>query len=231
VRAVFGMTGPVADNAAKSGYYLGVPGVEEALASTDVMKRGEDLLLGSTTDVGIASIIDSTGTHAGIAQGTVASWASEENALGGALTLSALQDLYEEMVSPTGGSSVPRDAVPTHWLMPVNQIGNYIALGGFAGAANAAYRFRAGDPTDLSVAQRGFAQTSFMGVPIQKVGGITSTEIYLVDVTDIALIVHRDLSVAPITGNPENQQFQVSWRAAHRVARRNKHGKMTGVTA
>lgn len=235
-RAVFGMTGHVRDNLAKNGYYAeslsnGVPSVEEALTCTDVAKQVEDLLMGSTTDVGLAAIIDATGSYAGINQSSVSSWASEENSVGGALTLSAMQDLYEEMVSPAGGSSVPRGAQPTHWLMPVNQIGNYVALGGFAGSANAAFRFRGGDKLDLSVAQQGFSETSYMGIPIARVSGLTSTEIYLVDVMDMTFLVHRDMTVDPIAGNPENLQWQVSMRGALKVERRNHHGKMTGVTA
>jgi len=230
-RAVFGITGHVRDNAAKGAFRLDIPGAEEALTKTDVMKQAEDLLMSATQDVGIASIIDSTGTYAGISQSSVSSWASEENAIGGALTLAAMQDLLEEMQSPTGGSSVPRGAAPTHWLMPVNQCGNYVSLGGAAGSANSAYRYRSGDAVDLSIAQRGLGSMSFMGIPIAQVSGLTSTEIYLVDITDMTLIVHRDLSVDPIVGNPENQQWQVSWRGALKVKTRNHHGKMTGVTA
>ena len=52
-----------------------------------------------------------------------------------------------------------------------------------------------------------------------------------VDIYDMTLIVHRDLRTDMIASNPENLQWQVSWRAALKVERRNHHGKLTGVTA
>lgn len=229
VRGVCAWSGHVRDNAAKRGYYEDLPSIEQALLQSDVLKKAEDTLLNAVQDQGIAAIIDSTGTYAGLAQGSVSQWASEENAVSGALTLSAMQDLFEEMISPTGGSSVPRGAAPTHWLMPVNQLGNYLALGGFAGVANSAFRYNAGaSPMDFGYTWSG---ASFMGVPIVVVSGITTTEIYLVDITGMELIVHRDLEVKEILGNPELNQFQVSMGLALKVERRNHHGKMTGVTA
>lgn len=231
VRGVFGWSGHARDNNAKRGYYESLPTIEAALTESDVLKKLEDTILNATQDQGIASIIDSTGTYAGLSQGSVSQWASEENNVGGVLTLASMQDLYEEMVSPAGGSSVPRGAVPTHWLMPVNQVGNYVSLGGSPGATNAAYRFRSGDVMDLSLAQKGWTGMSFMGLPIMTVSGITSTEIYLIDVTDMAFIVHRSVEVKPIVGNVEMDQFQVSIGGALRVNRRNHHGKLTGVTA
>ena len=229
VRGVCGWSGHARDNAMKRGYYEDVPSLEQALLQSDVLKKAEDTLLNSTQDQGIAAIIDSTGTYASLAQGSVSQWASEENAVGGALTLSAMQDLYEEMVSPTGGSSVPRGAKPSHWLVPTNQLGNYTALAGFAGSANAAPRFNIGNsPVDFGYSWSG---ASFMGIPIVVVSGITTTEMYLVDIFDMELIVHRDLEVAEIAGNPELKQYQVSMGLALKVTRRNHHGKMTGVTA
>lgn len=230
-RAVFGMTGHARDNADKNGYHEAMPTLEESLTKSDVLKQGEDLLWSSTQDVGVPAIIDSTGTYAGLSQGSVSSWASEENNVGGVLTIAAMEGLFEEMLSPTGGSSVPRGATPSHWLMPVNQFINYGQLAGAAGAANAAYRFRSGDKLDLSVMQNGLENGSFMGIPIRVIEGITSTELYLVDIYDMTLIVHRDLRTDMIASNPENLQWQVSWRAALKVERRNHHGKLTGVTA
>ena len=230
-RGVFGITGHARDNAAKGGFVVEVPTIEEALTKSDVLKKAEDLLLGSTTDVGIAAIIDSTGTYAGLSQASVSQWASEENGSVGALTLAALQSLLEEMVSPSGGSSVPRGAKPTHWLMPTNQYFNYLDLAGAPGAANAAFRWRAGDPADFSYANASLTGSAYMGVPIAVISGITSTEIYLVDIMGMKLWIHRDLTIEQIASNPENLQYQVSTRMALEVTLRNHHGKMTGITA
>ena len=229
VRGVFGFSGHVRDNIEKGAFYDDPAMVEEALLKTDVMKKAEDVLLNSTQDQGIAAIIDSTGTYAGLSQASVSQWASEENAVGGALTYSAMQDLYEEMISPSGGSSVPRGASPTHWLMPTNQLGNYLALAGFAGQANAAPRFSIGQsPVDFGFSWSG---ASFSGVPIVVVSGITSTEIYLIDAMGMELVIHRDLRMDEIVTNPELKQFQVSMGLSLAVNLRNHHGKMTGVTA
>ncbi len=70
-----------------------------------------------------------------------------------------------------------------------------------------------------------------MGLPIVRVRGIATTEAYLVDVRDMSLQIHRDMEVAPILGNPEIEQFQISIAMYMIVERRNQHGKLTGVTA
>lgn len=228
VRGVCGRTGHVRDNQARGGYYADPLAVEQMLLEADVMKKLEDTLVGSTQDQGLAAIIDATGTYANLAQGTYASWASEENAVSGALTLTALQTLYEEMTLGSV-SSVPRAATPTHWLMPVEQFNNYVNLAG-PNASTSLYRFGPGQTPDFT-GYGGAMLPTCSGLPLVQVRTLTNTEVYLVDVTDIELLVHRDLRLDPIVGNPENEQWQLSFAVALKVARRNKHGKMTGVTA
>jgi hypothetical protein len=108
--------------------------------------------------------------------------------------------------------------------MPPNQFEAYQnTVGGANGtAANRLVRFAA-DSTDLGfVAEK----MTFNNLPIEVIPTMTSTEVYLVDVRDIELLIHRDLEVVPIIGNPENEQWQLSFAVAHKVKSRNKHGKI-----
>ena len=224
VRDVWGMSGHVRDNLRKSGYHQDVAQAESMLAESDLFKGLEDQLMGSVQDRGIAGIIDSTGTYANLAQGTYSIWASEENdASSAALTLAMLQTLHREMKSASV-SGVARGAKSTHWLMPPNQFEAYQnTVGGANGtAANRLVRFAA-DSTDLGfVAEK----MTFNNLPIEVIPTMTSTEVYLVDVRDIELLIHRDLEVVPIISNPENEQWQLSFAVAHKVKSRNKHGKI-----
>lgn len=228
VRVVLGNTGHVRDNARKGGYYEDPLNFERMMAEFDVMKKLEDTLVGSTQDQGIAAIIDSTGTYANLSQGSYSMWASEENTGVGALTATAMQLLYEEMSLGTNGG-VPRDASPTHWLVPTEQKNNYVNLIG-PNAASPLYRYGPGQSPD-ALGYGDVTGPTAAGLPLVEIKTLTNTEIYLVDATDIELLVHRDLELAPIVGNPEMDQYQLSFAVAFKVKRRNKHGKMTGVTA
>lgn len=228
VRDVWGMSGHVRDNLRKSGYHQDVAQAESMLAESDLFKGLEDQLMGSTQDRGVAAIIDSTGTYANLAQGTYSIWASEENdASSAALTIAMLQTLHREMKSASV-SGVARGAKSTHWLMPPNQFEAYqnTVGAGNGTAANRLVRF-ASDSTDLGfVAEK----MTFNNLPIEVIPTMTSTELYLVDIRDIELLIHRDLEVVPIVGNPENEQWQLSFAVAHKVKSRNKHGKIINLT-
>lgn len=226
VRGVFGRTGDVRDNEEKGGYYQPVLPTEQELCESDVFKKLEDELVGSTQDRGYASIIDATGTYANLAQATYSIWASEENGSIGTLGLDDLEDLYEELRAGTTGG-IARNARPTDVLMPMNQITNYGRTVG-PSASTSLYRFAPGQAFDPGVIAPGMF---FNTMPIVLINGQTSTEIYMVDANDIELLIHRDLRVDPIVGNPEQESFQVSMSVLHKVKRRNKHGKLTGVTA
>ena len=227
VRGVFGRTGDQRDNEAKANaYYTPPQATEQELASSDVMKALEDQLVGSTQDRGYASIIDATGTYAGLSQSTYSIWASQEDGTIGTLGIDNLEDLYKELRAGVT-SGIDRNAKPTHVLMPITQATNYGRTVG-TGAATSLYRFTPGQAFDPGMIAPGMF---FNTLPIVIINGQTSTEIYMVDVTDIELLIVRDLRIDPITGNPEMESFQVSTHVMHKVKRRNKHGKLTGVTA
>jgi hypothetical protein len=228
VRGVIGETGHTRDNRERAAFYDDPMALEKMLLEADLFKKLDDELCGSTQDRGIASIIDSTGTYAGLSQGTYSIWASEENTSIGTLGIDDLQDLYTEMVSPTGGSSVPRGAKPTHILAPANQVENYINTIGPQAGSSSLFRFQGVSGFNGGVLRSGVA---FQELPFEQVRGITSTELYMLDMTDIEVLIHRDIRVDPILGNPEMIQEQLSATFAVKVGKRNKHGKMTGITA
>jgi hypothetical protein len=229
VRATYGFSKDVQVNAAQKGYYEDPTALEATLGKSDVMYKAEQTLLGSSASIGIAGIVDNSGTYAGLNASTVTQWAGEENAVSGALTIAAMNTLYIEMISASGGSSVPRGASPTNWLMPPNQVNNYSGLGDGRATTGSVWRVTSNGGADFGVLRpSGMAHN---GLPIVSVENITSTEVYLVDVTDIELIVAKDWEVELIPTNPENAQYQVSFWLAHKFTRRNHHGKMTAVTA
>lgn len=229
VRATVAVTGHVRDNAAKGGFYDDPLQMERMLAEADLFKKIEDELVGSTQDRGIASVIDSTGTYAGLAQSSYAVWASEENGSISTLDIADMQELYEELVSASVGG-VARGSTPTDILAPVNQLTNYVNTIGAGASSGGVFRVPTGSPVDYGQSRLGGGQ-AFNGMPFNVVRGITSTELYMVDINDITLLVHRDLTVDEIVGNPEELKHQLSTALALKVEHRNWHGKMTGITA
>lgn len=227
-RATWGITGHVADNAGRDGFYTDPSAFEAMLAESDLFKKIEDELVGSTQDRGIAAVIDATGTYAGLAQGTYSVWASEENGSVGTLGIDDFEDLYEELTSASV-SSVPRGASPTHILTTPNQITNYVRSIGPAASSGGTFRIQPGMGFDAGFTRPGMS--SFNGLPIVPVRGMTNTELYMIDVTDVELLIHRDLRVDEIVGNPEERKFALSTALALKVAHRNWHGKLTGITA
>lgn len=227
VRGLFGLSGHAKDNAAKGGFYDDPKMVEEALMKSDVFKKIEDTLLSSTQDQGIAGIIDSSGTYAGISASTITQWASEENGSISTLDVADMEDLYEELVSAAGGSSVPRGNKPTTVLAPPNQVTNYIRTIG-SSASTPLVRLAPGGAFDAGFDR---ARATFQGLPVVEIAGITATEMYMVDINDLSLLVHRDLRIDPVVGSPEEENYQVSTAVCLKVEHRNWHGKMTGITS
>lgn len=228
VRAVWGITGHARDNAVKGGFYSALPSEEEVYAEADVMKKIEDVLCGSTQDKGIASIIDAGDTYAGLAPGSYAQWASEENAVGGALTLSAMDDLMEELTSATSGS-VHRGASPDVILAHPKQIRKYSALAGAPGAANNSVLVSPNGRDGLDLAFQ-WAAARYQGIPIVRVRTLANSEMYFLEGSDLELIEHRPLTIDKVSLNSELIEYAVSTTMCLKVRRRNKHGKMTGLT-
>ena len=225
VRAAGGESGHMRDNRIKGGLYEDARALEIAKATEDMWKVMEDQLLGATTDVGISSIIDSATIYAGINPAVNTAWASVETPLGGVLTITALQDLYETLVgSPNGGQ-------PTHLLMPQNQLTNYINVAGAPGVANSAFRIVPGAQGGAFDAGVVLPLVTFNGLPVVPVRGMTTTELYMVDVSKMDLLIHRQPEVREIARTNDDDRFMVSVAGCLRITRRKSFAKLTGVTA
>lgn len=227
LRAPVAVTGHVLDQIAAGGTFEDVAQGELANGVKDVFELMESSLLGSTQDRGIASIVDSTGTYAGLAAGTYAAWASAETAVGGAMTAAVMQDAHETL------RAAPYNTRATVILMPPNQLTNYTAVMGPAASSTPSRMMlpqQPMQPYDIGVIK---VPPQFNGIPIVEINGMTSTEVYWLDLTDegVTYQMIRELRVEPLAKTNDNSQWQVSIAGALKVKNRRKHLKLTGVTA
>jgi hypothetical protein len=232
---VVAVTGHVRDNINRGGYYVDPQEAQLREKVQALFYLLETTLLGSTQDRGIASIIDDTDSYAGLLPATVAAWASKETNVAGALAVSTLEDAYEDVTSP------PYNAKPTVILANTNQITNYSRLAGVAGGTTPIMRMTApsqsGQAFDAGMlAVPGIA---FNGIPIERVRGLTNTEMYFLDFSadpttgepGIQLVMHRDLTVEPLAKTNDNTQALLTLAAALKVANRRRQLKLRGITA
>lgn len=220
VRAIAAITGHVMDQ--QKGAFEDLQGAEIANATKDLYSKLEATLLGSTADRGIASIIDAGDTYAGLAPGSYSTWASLETAVGGVLTAAVMHDTYEALIS------APHNASPSVILCAPNQITNYVSLMG-----NSSSYSRMNLPL-MGAVDIGLLRSAptYNGLPLVSVRGMTSTEMYWVDLASgVQLIVHRDLKAEPLAKVNDNAEVVVSMAVALKVENRRKHAKLTGVTA
>jgi hypothetical protein len=222
VRAAGSISGHLRDNIAKGGTYEDVRQAELDLAIADMYKVFEDSLVGSVTDVGIASIIDSTTVYAGIDPAVQTAWASYEDNLAGVLTVTAMQNLYENV------TNAPYGATPTHFLMNPGQVTNYTNVVGAPGVANSAFRTNLGGAYDAGVI---IPQVTFNGLPVVSVRGLSTTEVYVVDMSKLELLIHREPTVTEIAVINDDNRFMVTIAGCLKASRRRSFGKLTGVTA
>lgn len=229
-RVVAGYSGHVADQVRNGGVYVDPIQNEIQKGVADLFVQVESTLVGSTADQGVQSIIDGGDTYAGIAPGSVTSWKSLETAVGGALSFTVLEDNIET------AALTPYLSQPTHILAPFNQITNYVRLAG-SSATTSLMRFSSpanGGSMDLGATPGGLlqGQVSWNGMPWVGISGLTTTVILMLDMNSpIHLVVKRDVMVEPLAKTSDDQNVQITFACALRVMERNKHIKLTGVTA
>ncbi|HEY6017962.1 MAG TPA: hypothetical protein VIU16_14340 [Gaiellaceae bacterium] len=227
---VAGYSGHVADQVRNGGVYQDPIQNELAKGIEDLFVQVESTLVGSTADQGVQSIIDGGDTYAGLAPGTYTSWKSLETAVGGALAVSTFEDNLE-----TAALS-PYLSQPTDWFMPANQITNYNRLVG-TGATTSLYRGNlpmAGGTNDIGMMPGNYlqGQTSYNGAPIHLISGLTTTVILALDMrSPVRLVVKRDVTVKPLAETNDDSNVLITFACALQVMERNKHIKLTGVTA
>lgn len=225
LRTPIAVTGHALDQVAAGGTFEDVAQGEIDNAIKDVFELMESTLLGSTQDRGLASIIDSTGTYAGLAAGTYAAWASAETAVGGAMTAAVMQDGYETV------RSAPYNTLPSVILLPTNQLTNYTAVMGPAASSTPSRMMLPQEqPYDIGVLR---APPQFNGIPVMTINGMTTTEVYWLDLTNenVTFQTIRGLRVEKYAKTNDNEQWVVSIAGALKVKNRRRALKLTGVTA
>lgn len=229
-RVVAGYSGHVADQVRNGGVYQDP--IQDAIQKgvMDLFVQVESTLCGSTQDQGAQSVFDGGDTYAGLAPGTYTSWKSLETAVGGALSFTVLEDNIE-----TAALS-PYLSQPTDILCCHNQITNYVRLAG-SSAATSLMRFAppaGGGTNDLGMTPGGLlqGQVSWNGMPFHGISGLTNTVILMLDMTSpVRLVVKRDVTVEPLAKTSDDTNVQITYACALQALERNKHIKLTGVTA
>lgn len=199
---------------------------------TGAMDDLEDLytntFLGSTNN-GLQIAIDSTGTYAGLARGTITDFASFETAGGAAaLTIAMMRDTWEGVRDNDRGGNV--QAI----IMPWNQTSNYTFLaqgtttGNFVRHLNEPGK---GPSIDLGV---NFAGLSFNGVPIYGLSDLTDTEILMLSniSTDWLYAIQRPLSRKHLAINDDAEaRLQLSLASSIVCLNPRRQGKVSDVAA
>lgn len=228
MRIYCGVTGHVRDQVNRGGTYDDALKEELDKGIADFLVSFEAQLVGSTQDRGLASIIDSGDTYAGLAPGTYSAWVSQETAVGGALTLGVMETMYETAIT------TPRGAMPTDFLCRENQINNYLStVGASAGTTSTIARVLLdGKPTDYGQLVQGCAYNE---VPFTMIRSMVNTELYLLDLgatpDEFMLVDHRPIQVDAKSKTSDNDEMVVSRASMLVVKNRRKQSKLTGVTA
>lgn len=225
-RAPFAMSGHSRDQTSSGGTYGDLLQIETNKAVVDLYKKVDDILCGTTSNVGIQSAIDANDSYAGSSSSP---WVSVETNVGGALTVGVLQDAEEAVVtSPYIGN-------PTDLLMPRNQITNYLNTVG-TGATTSLVRLVAGAPFDAGSMPQGTC--TYNGMPVVPIRGLTNTVALMVDMTPgsdgragIYLGIARDVLVEKLAKTSDDDNYVASIAFLLKVDRRNAHVKLTGLTA
>ena len=167
--------------------------------------------------LGLAAIVDSTGTVGGINQAGSGNsfWASSETAQGGAITTAAMATMYNNV-------SVGNDQ-PTMIITTQDVYEDYEAL------LTDQIRY-----TDTDVADAGFQNLLFKGAPVIFDGACTAQTMYFLNNKYLRLVGHSDTWFKPTPFvRPTNQDAVFSQILSYgnlTCSNRARQGKLTGVT-
>jgi hypothetical protein len=184
----------------------------------DALKALETAFCGAAQDVGLQSIIDSTGTYAGINQAVVPSWSSAELSCVGASIYTQANSLFATLQAiGVGVNNLCIFAHPT-------------AIRKFQQSAVAAGSLTVtsppgGGPTDVG---RFPHQALFNGVPIVAVNSLPEGDMYFIDMSDASIEMLKGPVVEDIGVSSLDSKFAVIIMGALKVTTRNRHGKLTG---
>lgn len=219
------ITGHVRDQIARGGTYEDVRARKIESATKSLMSNSEASLLGSTADVGIASIIDAGDTYAGINPGVVTEWAALETAVGGAQTAGVLDTMYRTLTDS------PRGASPEVIMSGLRQRELYSRIVGAVAGTGFQQNPRAemGMAYDLGIV--GTAPVSFNGIPWVPIRLMTASELYMLDVSSgIELRMQRALTLETLAKVDDDERIMASHAWMLVVRNRRKQGKLTGLS-
>lgn len=227
-RVAVGVTGHARDQIRNGGTITDAEKDELTKGTADLYRAIEGQLLGSTQDRGIASVIDSADTYAGIDPGTITETAAYESAVGGALTFSVLETLWETMVGN------PRNAKPSFILCRENQINNYLALAGLSGSGVGVFRqdLASGGAVDYGLFKN---PVSYNGAMFQLVRDLLTTEMYFLDLgtdkKDFGLCEVRPIQVDQLGKVDDGDRSVISWAGMPVVKYRRRQAVLRTLTA
>jgi hypothetical protein len=170
----------------------------------------------------LESAVDSTGSYGGNALATYTALQSYESAVSGALTLSALEDMYEALIDNDRGVS-PESIIT---LAPVNQGTNYSRLS--AGASNFPFNHSSGSPIDGG---RQISGMTFNARPFVLVPDMTDTVILMGDRDVVSIYETRPITIEEKSVTADELFFLITCNYQIVVHNTQKWGKLTAVTA
>lgn len=218
-KATAELSGHQRANALRNGLYNDAWGEELRKAQEDLLKIAEDSFVGSSANVGLQSIIDSTGTYAGIDSSTVTAWKSSEIVATGTgsyesfckaeAAISPYASMADVAVfgSPTALRLVAKDAEASGSIVRNSPIG--------------------GGPVDLG---RFPGSMRLSGHDCVPVFGLPDTELYLIDMSDASIEMLQELEIRPLAAVNNDDRVLMTMFAALKIKTRNKHAKVTNIT-
>lgn len=215
------VTGFAADSAYGPEDLVGVIARNGEHAAGAIADKINNLIL-STAATGLLGWIDDTTSAGGISRVTYDAWESAVTAVGGALSLEAMDDLVEEVTS--GERNAPESEL--EWWVPRNQVTNYRRLAGITGNAHTPEVVSPGGALDL-----GYTGYSHNGMPIRSIPDLSTTTLLLVHRPSVRIREVRSLQVRIKDYAGDGDRMILSWRGALQVAKPHWCGKLTSVTA
>lgn len=225
-RAVLNWTGHLrAALANVEGRYFQAIDEEIRSGQQDLADLMETTFMG-TGSAGLQLAVDSSGTYAGINRATETTWQSQEDAIGGALSIANLEDLEEELRDSERGAN------PDLVISRQNQFTNYQRTIGPAAASGGVFRIQmdaaaAGTKADLGLVA---SEGSFAGKRWVCVPDLTNTIVVMLDSRYWVLAVHEDFDVQDKASADDSVTRHITWRGALVCRNPRRQGKLTGLT-
>ncbi len=187
-------------------------------SSEDALKALETAFCGSTQDVGLQAINDSTGIYAGIDQSSVTTWAgAEASAISGSIYGQCNSILATLQSRGVGINNLCIFAHPT-------AIRKFQASAAASGSLSTSSPL-GGGPTDLG---RFPHQAVFNGAPIVAVDALPAGDMHFLDMTDASIKMLKGPVPENIDGSSLDSKVAIVVMGALELKTRNRHGKVTG---